>query len=49
MSMFLSCAIFRSYRIAMKKTGLPDDHFTHVLTNFGMMLFPNPAAAMSGL
>ncbi len=31
-----------------QKTGLPDDHFTHVVTSFGIMLMPDPDAVLDG-
>lgn len=34
-------------KIDAQDTKLPDRHFTHVFTNFGPMLLPNPSAMMS--
>lgn len=31
-----------------QKTGFPDNHFTHVMTNFGIMLMPEPEEALGG-
>jgi hypothetical protein len=49
MNLFISWNMRYLVPIAIQETGLPSDFFTHVLTNFGIMLFPNPMAAMNGL
>eukprot|EP01121_Diplochlamys_sp_Union-15-3_P018320 TRINITY_DN6647_c0_g1_i1.p1 TRINITY_DN6647_c0_g1~~TRINITY_DN6647_c0_g1_i1.p1 ORF type:complete len:284 (-),score=45.01 TRINITY_DN6647_c0_g1_i1:35-886(-) len=30
-----------------QNTGLPDNHYTHIFTNFGIMMMPNPTAALN--